>query len=186
VKKFLLPILLTLAACVPAFGASITLSTGASCVFKGIAFDAAGSAAVQCVDVAVVVPVPPVVTPPVVVAPPVVTTPPTTCTTSSGGGAFGFGASITTGPCVAGGMWIPGKRLSTGDMRPGDSVESTFTIPAGWSGVVEVGISGQNLNVYIDGRLYGDPRYDMKPGVHTLKVIAAATASGSIDLYHYP
>jgi hypothetical protein len=165
-KKLLVLLLLPLSA----LAASITLSTGAACDYTGITFNAGGSATVQCVNVATVVVVPPVV-PPVVVPPPVVT-PPTTCS-STAPGAFG---GTVTGPCKA------------GDMTAGQWKEAPFTVPEGWKGYVEVGISGQNLRVFIDGVEFagGQGTYDMKPGNHVLRVTAVATAAGSIDLYHYP
>lgn len=182
-KKLFLALLI--AAVGPAaIAATVTLSTGASCNYTGIAFAGNGSATVQCVDVGTVVVVPPVVTPPpVVVAPPPVVVPPSTCMVSTGG----MGGMVP-GPCVAGGLWVQGRnRLSTTrDLRAGDSVESDFTIPPGWRGTVEVGISGANLKVEIDGAEYVGPRTDLATGRHIIRMVATALASGSIDLYHDP
>lgn len=129
----------------------------------GVALSPGQSLSVECVNVGTVVVVPPVV-PPVVVPP----TPP-------------------VGNYVAAGMWLQAQsRQSTGILSTGQERVYTFTTPSGYTGYIEVGISGQNLKVFVDGVETAGDAQVIKPGPHTLTVRATGSAEGSIGLYHTP
>lgn len=159
--KKLFATLLLLVFAAPAFGASVTLSSGASCEYSSITIAAGGSASVTCADGPIVVP--PVVVPPVVVPP------------------------VVTPTYVAAGLWIQAEsRKATGTMSAGQEKAYPFTVPSGFAGVMEVGISGLNLKVFIDGVETAGDEMLIKPGPHTLTVRAVGSADGSIGLYHTP
>lgn len=158
-KKHLLASLVFLTS-LASFGASVTLSTGAACEYSGVAIGRLGNIIVTCGATAT--PTAPTPTP----APP--------------GGAMGGGGSYP-GP----NLWLS-HRLSTGDLPDGGSVEGGFTVPQGWTGTLEVPISGAYLHVYIDGVEYLGPM-NVLPGPHNVKVKAQGhSANGSVDFVHSP
>lgn len=127
----------------------------------GVALSPGQSLSVECVNVGTVVVVPPAV-PPVVVPP---------------------------GNYVASGMWIQAQsRVATGTMSAGQEKVYPFTTPSGYpaTGYIEVGISGLNLKVFVDGVETAGDAQVIKPGPHTLTVRATGSAEGSIGLYHTP
>lgn len=121
------------------------------------------SATVTCVDVGVVTPVPPV-------TPPVVPTPPPISVNYPGPDMWQYAT----------------RRMSTGDLQKGQKKTGGFTVPSGNAGqTVELGISGANLTVFVDGLYYMGP-FIATTGNHLLEAQAVSgSANGSIDVYHY-
>lgn len=162
-KKILLALLLLAS---PAFGASITLSNGASCDYSVITSLPTGNVSVVC-------------------AGPIIVPPPNPFPIPSGGGGGGGGAFPSGGSYPGPDMWVQAyERTNTGDMVAGQVISRGFTVPPQDVGkTVEVGISGQNLKVFIDGTEYVGP-FIATLGNHSFEIRATATASGSTDLYH--
>lgn len=157
-KKLLLALFLAIAA--PAFGASVTLSNGAACEYSGVAIGRLGNIVVTCVATATPTDPTPVPQPPA--APP--------------------------GKYAGSGVWLyQNRQIRTGSLQAGDEREAPFTIPSGYAGSAEIGISGLNLKVFIDGIEYADGApVPSLPGPHVLKIRAVGSAEGTITLYHAP
>lgn len=164
-KKLLLASLIFLASLASFGAATVTLTNGGGCEYSVISILPTGAVTVACTGPVTVTPTTPVPQPP---AP-------------TGGGAFPTGGSYP-GP----NMWVyPNVRASTGDLAAGQVVTRGFTVPAQDVGkTIEVGISGANLQVFIDGSQYLGPR-SATLGNHLIEIKATATANGSVDLYHY-
>lgn len=163
-KKLLLASLVFLASLASFGAATVTLTNGGGCEYSVISLLPTGAVTVAC-------------TGPVVAPPPT----PIPIPSGGGGGAFPSGGSYP-GPD----MWVyPNVRASTGDLAAGQVVTRGFTVPAKDVGkTIEVGISGANLKVFVDGTEYLGPRSAIL-GNHLVEIKATAAANGSIDLYHY-
>lgn len=167
-KKLLLASLIFLASLASFGAATVTLTNGGGCEYSVISILPTGAVTVACTGPVTVTPTTPVPQPP---AP-----------TGGGGGAFPTGGSYP-GPD----MWVYlNRRANTGErLEAGQVVTRGFTVPAQDVGkTIEVGISGANLQVFIDGSQYLGPR-SATLGNHLIEIKATATASGSVDLYHY-
>lgn len=158
-KKFLFASLVFFASLASFGAATVTLTNGGGCEYSVISLLPTGAVTVACSGPATSP------TPTPTPAPPA--TPP--------------------GNYPGDGMWLyQNRQMRTGILQAGDEREARFTVPSGYSGTAEIGISGQNLKVFVDGIEYADGPVPSPPGPHVLKVRAVGSAEGTITLYHSP